>query len=258
MKIQKINKEHYEGAVYNIGTLPDHNYFVEGILAHNCYMDAQSSGKHVDNVVEKLHGRFGSLTANQRPFQVALGGNGNPNEHPDFIKILSTFDELGITPNYTTNGMGLSKAILKATKEYCGGVAVSCHPHLETTWKIAARKLINMGISTSLHHIISDKDSVDKFLGYLTEWPDIKYHVLLPLIGQGRATGNIPVENEYLFTRLLELPEDVMKKVAFGAKFFPELTKRRKEFNVSLYEPESMSKYYDMMTGETHGSSFEA
>ena len=74
-----------------------------------------------------------------RPYQVAIGGAGEPTLHPDFCEVLKTSRELDIMPNYTTNGMHLSDKILYATKEYCGGVAVSTHKHLK--WGKAVEKL---------------------------------------------------------------------------------------------------------------------
>lgn len=221
-----------------------------------CYMDSIEQGDHFYDAVEKINDFFGEMTPNQRPFQVALGG-GNPNEHPDFCNILKKFSDLDITPNYTTNGMGLTDEVMEATIKYCGGVAVSCHPHLKSVWENAAEVLLESGIKTAFHHIISDKESVDRFLSILNDWKKVDYHVLLPLIAQGRAKETL-VDNEYLFGRLLELPKEIMQTVAFGAKFYPELCSRRGMFEVSLYEPEILSKYLDLSNMKLYGSSFEA
>ncbi|MFA6089872.1 MAG: radical SAM protein, partial [Candidatus Woesearchaeota archaeon] len=115
-----------------------------------CYQDSKKTSKHYKDIVKKTHNFFAKMSTNERPFQVALGG-GNPNEHPDFIKLLRELKNLGIMPNYTTNGMGLTEDILRATKHYCGGVAVSCHEHLENTWRSAVRELYDYGIKTNLH-----------------------------------------------------------------------------------------------------------
>ena len=65
--------------------------------------------------------------------QVALGG-GNPNQHPEFPRMLhATRSKYGIIPNYTTNGRGLSGDVLKATARYCGAVAVSAYPPYSET-----------------------------------------------------------------------------------------------------------------------------
>lgn len=221
-----------------------------------CYMDSKEEDGHVVDAVEKIKDYFGPMNMNQRPFQVAIGG-GNPNEHPDFPEILRTFHELGITPNYTTNGYGLSDEVMEATKQFCGGVAVSCHPHLNEVWTKAASKLIGAGVRTALHHIISDDESVDRMLNIADKWSGVDYHVLLPMIQQGRATQSCEAST-YLFDRLKELPWHRMKKVAFGAKFYEDLCRRKDQFPVSLYEPEVMSKFLDLKDMHLYGSSFEA
>jgi hypothetical protein len=223
-----------------------------------CYMDSKDNESHVIDALDKIQGFFGPMSLNERPFQVALGG-GNPNEHPDFAKILALFSDLEITPNYTTNGYGLTDEVMDATKAYCGGVAVSCHPHLKNVWEPAAEKLISSGIKTALHHIISDEASVDRMFEILLcdRWDLVEYHVLLPLIPQGRAKSRCEA-SDYLFTRLKELDKASFRKVAFGAKFYEDLCARKSDVPVSLYEPEMMSKYLDLKDMRVYGSSFLA
>ena len=71
-------------------------------------------------------------------------------------------------PNYTTNGMYMTDEILSATKKFCGGVAVSCHSHLQSFWRKTAELLLNNNIMANFHLIISDKNSVDYFLNIFT------------------------------------------------------------------------------------------
>jgi radical SAM protein with 4Fe4S-binding SPASM domain len=101
--------------------------------------------------------------------QVALGG-GNPNQHPDFCEILRlTREEYGIVPNYTTNGRGLTDDVLKATRAYCGAVAVSAYyPYTETQKAIDA--LIFYGIKTNVHFILSSQ-SVSTAISWLESPP---------------------------------------------------------------------------------------
>ncbi|MCP4703554.1 MAG: radical SAM protein, partial [candidate division Zixibacteria bacterium] len=183
-----------------------------------CYMDSKKEDKHFTNIVEKVNNYFGPMSINERPFQVACGG-GNPNEHPDFIEVLEAFKDLGIEPNYTTNGMGLTDDILNATKKYCGGVAVSCHPHLEYHWKKAAWQLSDHGVRLNFHNIISDRKSIDDFKNIYDKWKDVvEYFVLLPYGNQGRAPDK-EINWEYLLTKL---PENT-SQIAFGANFYPYL-----------------------------------
>lgn len=87
-----------------------------------CYRDSNTNGLHMSlEDYEFLINEAASINV----FQVALGG-GNPNQHPDFIKILEiTRNKYSIVPSFTTNGRGLTKDILEAAHEYCGAVAVS-------------------------------------------------------------------------------------------------------------------------------------
>ena len=86
-KIKKISKEEFKGKVYNIETQKNHNYFANGILIHNCYMDSKPDSKHFDNIVEKADKLFGNMSENERPFQIACAG-GEPTLHPDFIPFI--------------------------------------------------------------------------------------------------------------------------------------------------------------------------
>mgnify|MGYP001186388521 FL=1 len=191
MKIKKITKEHYTGNVFNLGIERHHNYFVNGVLVHNCYQDSMASEDHPNDILEKFEFFFGQMSENEKPFQIAFGG-GEPTSHPKFVDLMELCSNMGITPNYTTNGMWVNtpeaKSIMDATVKYCGGVAVSTHPHLKDTWKLAADKFIENGVFTNLHVIIGDRSSIDEFIEVYNEYKGkVKYFVLLPLTAQGRA-----------------------------------------------------------------------
>lgn len=217
-----------------------------------CYQNSLCTDSHYSDVLKKIYSFFGSMSENQRPFQVALGG-GNPNQHPEFIKILELFDSLGIVPNYTTNGMGLTEEILEATNKYCGGVAVSCHSHLQQYWERAVRDLFAKNIKVNLHIIISDKESIDKFVEIYNNWQLIvDYFVLLPYEAAGRAEKK-DIAYDYLTEKLKEMCQT---KIAFGANFYKYLQDNQKSIDVSLYEPEIMSKYLDLSDMSMYKSSF--
>lgn len=107
--------------------------------------------------------------ADMGTFQVALGG-GNPNQHPDFVKILEYTASRGVVPNYTTNGRGLSDVILDTTRKHCGAVAISAYPPYDETSK-TIKKLIHNGIKTNVHFIL-DAFSIDIAIGWLNEPPE--------------------------------------------------------------------------------------
>lgn len=210
-----------------------------------CYVSAEESGKNFDDVVKKIEKFFGSMDENQRPFQVAIGGAGEPTLHPDFVQVLVKFHELGIVPNYTTNGMGLTGRLIKATKMYSGGVAISAHEHLDEYWIPAIDRFIKEGIKTNLHIIISDRASVDRFLDIHKKYLGIvEYFVLLPYTVRGRADEK-ECDFDYLFTKLKEMNE--VKDIAFGANFYPYLVENNVDWlDISLYEPEILSAYLKM------------
>jgi MoaA/NifB/PqqE/SkfB family radical SAM enzyme len=218
-----------------------------------CYMDSKSDSYHFSNILEKIDNFFGKMNNNQRPFQVAIGG-GEPTMHPDFISILDKFYKLGITPNYTTNGIELNKDIIKATKKYCGGVAISCHNHLKKYWEKSVNELINNNINLNFHIVIYDKNSINNFINlYKLYKGKISYFVLLPYIVSGRAPER-KIEKEYLFEQLKSLGK--FSDIAFGAHFYYDFIKNNM-FNLSLYEPEIFSKYLDMDTMNLYKSSFD-
>lgn len=209
-----------------------------------CYTSAVKTGVNFSDVQGKVNSYFGSMTENQRPYQVAIGGAGEPTLHPEFIPILATFRGLGILPNYTTNGMHLTDEILEATKEYSGGIALSLHPHLEKVWRAAIPKILEKGIKLNVHIIISDKNSIDLFKRVYEEFAGIEYFVLLPHMNVGFAANDPKeIDYEYLEAALDKIAE--FGKIAFGSNFYPFLQKIGK-YGVSLYPPEIMSKYLIM------------
>lgn len=220
-----------------------------------CYMDSKTTDVHYDNIVKKVIDYFKPMSVNERPFQVAIGG-GEPTSHLDFIELLKTFKALDIEPNYTTNGMFVNENyqddILNASETYCGGVAVSCHPHLVKYWTKAAELFSQRKVKLNFHIIISDKDSIDYFVDIYNTWKDkVDYFVLLPYGTQGRAP-HLEIDWEYLVSKL----PDNQSQIAFGANFYPYLLKGHHNIKVSLYEPEIMSKFLDLKDMKLYNSSF--
>lgn len=224
-----------------------------------CYMDSTASAEPYENVIPKLYKFFGPMTDNQKPFQVAIGG-GEPTMSPDFEMVLHTLNSFRITPNYTTNGMFMADGIdritkiMSITRACCGGVAISCHPHLNKYWMKALVAFSRAGIKTNLHIVISDKESIDWFRELYDVYSvgcGVDYFVLLPHYNQGRAEEK-HIDWEYLVT---VMPEDA-SKIAFGANFYPYLKGNPNLYNISLYEPEIMSKFLDLKDMKLYPSSF--
>jgi hypothetical protein len=225
-----------------------------------CYQNSSPDNDLYDDAYGKLANFFEGMDENQKPFQIAYGG-GEPTIHPNFIGIMKLTRAFGIAPNYTTNGQFIhdvyrADAIINATKEYCEGVAVTCHEN--TDWETCTAELVSEGIFTNLHVLISDYKSVDRFIFNYSLWSNhIKYFVLLPMVEKGRAK-NVNVDYEYLFQKI----EGLFKRgydlsnIAFGANFYPFLGDKS-YLNLSLYEPEIMSKYLDLKDMSLYKSSFD-
>ena len=131
-----------------------------------CYRSAGKNGKHmafadVCNVIDQAKS-VGVL-------QIALGG-GNPNQHPQFIKILKNIRGNGIVPSYTSNGEEVTNDILQATKEYCGAMALSVYPPVEENFIKLVERIIDMGIKLNLHVILS-KLTFDMLMRWLLKTP---------------------------------------------------------------------------------------
>jgi hypothetical protein len=208
-----------------------------------CYTSAITNGKNYSNVVDKINRFFGPLGKINRPFQVAIGGGGEPTLHPEFCEVLRTFKALGIMPNYTTNGMHLTDKILDATKAYCGGVAVSTHSHLP--WGKAAEKLLAKKIRTNLHIIVGEANSSALVEACYKIFPDVETLVLLPYQAAGRAGE---VNQETLHVEWRKCVDFVMAnnhdRFAFGALFYPFMLENPELFTeVNIYEPEMFSGY---------------
>lgn len=263
VKVRKYPEYNYHAVWNNLKTLrlgsgvakelpPDHAEFYDVSLGTKCnlecpfcYTNALHSGTFYSHVCDKAISFFGSMVANQKPFQIAIGSQGEPTIHPEFIQFLETIYNLGIVPNYTTNGITLAsdnQALLDATEKYCGGVALSANMWnnvIKTTWQKALSNLKGRDININIHYVISDKASVDRFVGevYIPYSQDVLYFVLLPLMNSGRSTSKYQKE---AFDYLLEFHLD-WSKIAFGAHFY-ELLQQQDKIKLWMYPPESFSK----------------
>lgn len=105
--------------------------------------------------------------AQGKTFQVALGGRGDPDQHPDILKILAYAHHHSITPNFTTSGYGLNKEMLPAIKQYCGAVAVSWYRNDYTIRAI--KMLTEYGIKTNIHYVLSNS-TLDEAIRRMESW----------------------------------------------------------------------------------------
>lgn len=210
-----------------------------------CYTSALKTGTNFENIIEKAENVWGNLPENERPFQIAIGGAGESTIHPQWINFVKKVKELGIVPNYTTNGMHLSEDILKATEEYCGGVAVSYHPHIKHIFNQAITKLSKIKTKLNVHIILGSKESfLDLQSIYETYKDVVDYFVILPYqaVGRGKEIETNEVWKE-TFEWISSKPELRQKQFAFGALFYNWLLQNKISLKMDIYEPEMFSGY---------------
>jgi len=137
--------------------------------------------------------------------QIALGGRGDPNLHPDFKKIIKYANKNGIVPNYTTSGIGLTDDAVSISKE-CGAVAVSDYRRKES-YK-AINLLLKAGIKTNIHFMLTKSSYFDaiQFLHGKNPWAGLV---------QNRSPFNLQKINAVVF--LLFKPQGNAKEL----KWFP-------------------------------------
>jgi len=224
-----------------------------------CYQDSKETEDHPKNLPEKIKLFFEEMPKDKMPFQVAIGG-GEPTAHSEFIDILETFYDMKIVPNYTTNGSLVSHSnpdILAATKEKCGGIAVTAHEHMEDRWKAMVRIADQWDIVCHLHILIFDLHSVKYFEKIYNEFKNqVEYFVILPMVEMGRAK-NVKVDYKSLFG-FLDSIENI-SNIAFGAQGYNALIEKGGRYLNGLYDPEMFSKFVDFTKEEiiTKNSSFE-
>jgi MoaA/NifB/PqqE/SkfB family radical SAM enzyme len=210
-----------------------------------CYAGASRTGVHYKDLVKKINSFFGTMTENQRPFQVAIGGEQEPLENPEIWDMMIRLLELGITPNYTTNGMFVNDKVIEKTLTLTNGVAVTMHSHLEKYWRRAIAKFAEAKIKLNVHVIISDEASIDYTERLYKEFVDtgmVDYFVLLPYMNVGHAAND---PKRIAFNHLEKWVDKVFKdgRLAFGANFYSFIKKHRAKYDVSIYPPEIFSKY---------------
>lgn len=90
--------------------------------------------------------------------QIALGGRGDPNLHPEFERIIKYCNECKILPNYTTSGNSFNESHLKISKG-CGAVAVSDYKQ-DFTYQ-TLNMLMDSDIETNIHYVINKNNFID-------------------------------------------------------------------------------------------------
>jgi hypothetical protein len=138
--------------------------------------------------------------------QIAFGITG-VYSNPDFFDIMSYAKSIGISPNYTTNGVDLDEAAIDKTLDLCGRIAVSCYEGAKeicynTLKQVGERaKTLNKKFPCNIHIVLS-KDTYGHVMDVLNDAKEGKIEnlgavVILRIKPVGRAKNldcNIPAE----------------------------------------------------------------
>lgn len=242
------------------------NYCTGG--CYYCYASATKKGNLYLHVVDKLDRWLGSMTPNQRPFQIAIGGGGEPTLHPEFYDVIKVIAAYGVVPTYTTAGFQLLRRsydsdtdaidkirqIIDVTKAFCGGVAVTAHTHLE--WQESVLLFLKHKIRTNIHVIIGKTLSDIEYAKYIrNEYPDVHTVVLLPFVPMGHGK-RLEVDEEIIVAGALlgQKPG-----YAIGAMYTPYIKRWPCLFEpYSLFDETKFSAYLELTDPPTfYKSSFE-
>lgn len=181
--------------------------------------------------------------AKRKTLQVALGGAGNPDEHPDFEAILKYTRENDIVPNFTTAGVTFDERKAAICKSWCGAVAVSHYrkPFSER----AISLLLAAGVTTNIHYVLGN-DSIDEAINRLKrkdfhEGVNAVVFLLHKPVGLGREDNVLRVDDPRVeeFFHLID-SETFPWSIGFDACSIPALL----QFNHNI-DPDS----YDTCEG---------
>lgn len=197
--------------------------------------------------------------ASGKVFQIALGGAGDPNKHPQFKDILEICRKYRIVPNLTTSGFLLTDNEIELIEKYCGAVAVSWYSRLvngeENNLNTiqAIENFVNAGCVTNIHYVIS-KDTIDEAITRMEQnlFPNIINAIIFILykpIGDG-VIEKVLKNNDDRLDKFFELV--IEKKhpyqIGFDTCFTPALLKytdKISPISIDACEAATFSMYID-------------
>jgi len=226
-----------------------------------CYQCSTKDAEHGEhNLVEKVIKGF-----QHPPYQIAIGG-GEPTLHPDLPDMLRTARRLKVVPNYTTNGSFMTRELVEATNKYCGGVAMTYHPHKGIAWfrKHYLRLKNSLTCQLNVHLILKRGILRDlrALMGLQKEAGPISL-VLLAYDPQGRGTmSQLPSRSDFndRLPQLLITAQNQGMHIAFSEGLLPYFLSRPQiAANAGLgTRSEGLFSCYVNSQGQMFESSFEA
>lgn len=175
-----------------------------------------------------------------RTFQFALGGRGDPNEHEHFEKILTECCNHAIVPNYTTSGFRLTDRQIDLSSDLCGQVAVSWYGAEYSA--SAIDRFYARGHKVNIHFVVSSA-SVQNAINllanrYIHEKAAAIIFLLYKPIGEANRKYILPLSHPLLpqfFDQIAEAQRHI--KIGFDSCFVPFLLKYSLPLDVRSIEP---------------------
>ena len=170
-----------------------------------------------ESIIEQSEGKL---------FQVALGGRGDPNNHPDFESLLKTCRNHSIVPNYTTSGLTLTDKEIELTKEYCGAVAVSEHRQPYT--KETIDRFLDAKMTTNLHYVLGKHtidEAIEKLQNGFYDGINAVVFLLHKPVGMGQYDKVLSLSDMEEFFRIIN-KADFNFKIGFDSCTIPGVLNR--------------------------------
>jgi len=163
-----------------------------------------------------------------KTFQIALGGAGDPNKHPQIEDILKSCRAYRIIPNMTTSGFLITDNEVGLIKQYCGAVAVSWYSRFmdgkESNQETidAVERLVKSGCTTNIHYVVS-KDTIneaksnDQGRAYEYAWMQTLYKAIAELRKTRIVENSSLVANEKAWSLMDEDMQEIFMTSAGAA-----------------------------------------
>ena len=175
--------------------------------------------------------------------QIAFGIT-DINANPSFFPIMKHAKDLGIAPNYTTNGNGVIKEVAQITAELCGAVAVSLYD-VDTCYN-AIEKFCEAGMEqVNIHYMLSEETIENAFvtLHDIKSDPrlkDLNAIVFLQYKPHGRGQNNFtPIHNLVRFEELIMMAKNLGVGIGFDSCTAPIYLKTIQDWK----DYENLSKF---------------
>lgn len=195
-----------------------------------------------------------------KTFQIALGGAGDPNKHPEFKEILEIAKYYRIVPNLTTSGIGIAESEISSIKQNCGAVAVSWYSRLKNYQETnpmtveITEELIKRGCLTNVHFVIST-DTLDEAIFRLENnlFPagiNAVVFILYKPVGQGNKTKVLNANDERIKKFMEKVQGKHLFQVGFDTCFTPAILRYGENISpvsIDACEAATFSMYIDSL-----------